>query len=381
MPSPNAASVVIPVALRDEGERVMRICNACRYCEGYCAVFPAMERRLSFGEHDLTYLANLCHDCGECLDACQYAPPHQFHVDVPRLLTHIRLETYRGYTWPPSFALLFTRRGTLRMVGSIASPLAFVALVGAWAGRNALLTARGTAPGAFYEVVPHTVLIGGFSLVGVVVAWLLASGVRRFWLDTGRRFGVRATRPALLQALRDAATLRYLHGGGAGCPYPGDVPSQARRWCHHVTVYGFALCFAATTAAAIYHNVFGWVAPYPVWSLPVALGSVGGLGLIVGPAGLLALKAVRTRETPEPASAELDETFLFMLLLTSVTGFLLLIVRGSAGMGAVLAVHLGVVFGLFVTMPYGKFVHAGYRLCALVVNAAEGQARATIPGQ
>jgi len=41
------------------GERIMRICNACRYCEGYCAVFPAMERRLQFTRSDLNYLANL----------------------------------------------------------------------------------------------------------------------------------------------------------------------------------------------------------------------------------------------------------------------------------------------------------------------------------
>ncbi len=49
-----------------EGERLMVICNACRYCEGYCAVFPAMERRLNFSETDVNYLANLCHNCAEC---------------------------------------------------------------------------------------------------------------------------------------------------------------------------------------------------------------------------------------------------------------------------------------------------------------------------
>ena len=27
----------------DEARRSMEICNACRYCEGYCPVFPAME--------------------------------------------------------------------------------------------------------------------------------------------------------------------------------------------------------------------------------------------------------------------------------------------------------------------------------------------------
>ena len=35
------------------------------------------------------------------------------------------------------------------------------------------------------------------------------------------------------------------------------------------------------------------------------------------------------------------------------------------------AVHLGIVVGLFVTMPYGKFVHALFRYAALVKNAIE----------
>ena len=84
----------------DEGVRIMTICNACRYCEGYCAVFPAMERRLDFAEADIRYLANLCHNCGECLYACQYAPPHAFGVNVPQTLARVRSETYRAYAWP-----------------------------------------------------------------------------------------------------------------------------------------------------------------------------------------------------------------------------------------------------------------------------------------
>jgi citrate/tricarballylate utilization protein len=49
-----------------DGARQMTICNACRYCEGYCAVFPAMEQRRVFTKADLTYLANLCFDCRDC---------------------------------------------------------------------------------------------------------------------------------------------------------------------------------------------------------------------------------------------------------------------------------------------------------------------------
>ena len=35
-----------------EVARIMQICNACRYCEGFCAVFPAMTRRIEFNAAD-----------------------------------------------------------------------------------------------------------------------------------------------------------------------------------------------------------------------------------------------------------------------------------------------------------------------------------------
>jgi len=71
---PSSAEGVEPGSPEAEVARVLQICNACRYCEGFCAVFPAMTRRLTFGGADVHYLANLCHNCGACLHACQYAP-------------------------------------------------------------------------------------------------------------------------------------------------------------------------------------------------------------------------------------------------------------------------------------------------------------------
>ena len=99
----------------DPGEvevaRQMQICNACRYCEGYCAVFPAMTRRLEFGKADIHYLANLCHNCGACLHACQYAPPHEFAVNVSQTMAKVRLQTYADYAWPPALGGLYRRNG------------------------------------------------------------------------------------------------------------------------------------------------------------------------------------------------------------------------------------------------------------------------------
>ena len=80
--------------LLNEAERIMVICNACRYCEGFCAVFPAMEMRRTFDDKDLVYLANLCHNCRGCYYACQYAPPHEFDVNVPQTFSDLRAETY-----------------------------------------------------------------------------------------------------------------------------------------------------------------------------------------------------------------------------------------------------------------------------------------------
>ena len=68
-----ATSRVIPIQpalplTASEGEvaRILQICNACRYCEGFCAVFPAIEQRRDFTAGDISYLANLCHNCRGC---------------------------------------------------------------------------------------------------------------------------------------------------------------------------------------------------------------------------------------------------------------------------------------------------------------------------
>jgi len=104
------------------GQHVMTVCNACRYCEQFCPVFPAMEQRLVFAEADLDYLANLCHNCGECLYACQYAPPHEFGINVPATLAAIRVESYEKYCWPRPLAVIFHRHSVARSIVLAAPP-------------------------------------------------------------------------------------------------------------------------------------------------------------------------------------------------------------------------------------------------------------------
>jgi len=350
--------------LIEEAQRVLAICNACRYCEGYCAVFPALERRLAFDEADVHYLANLCHNCGSCLYACQYAPPHEFQLNFPRVLAQVRKVTYRKYAWPAFLGAAFERNALIAAIATVAGIALLFMLVAGDSSR--LFAAYSDAQGAFYALMPHGVMAGLFGVVFLFVLASLAMSFARFWSDTGERVAEFVAPPALSSATWDAAGLRYLDGGGDGCTYPDEKPSFARRRFHHFTFYGFMLCFAATAVGTIYHYVFGIRAPYPFWSLPVILGSLGGLGLIVGPVGLLWLRHVRDPDLGDRTQTGMDVAFIALLLLTSTTGLALLALRETRGMGVALAIHLGAVLALFVTLPYGKFVHALYRFAALV---------------
>lgn len=351
--------------LTREGAHVMTVCNACRYCEQYCPVFPAMEQRLTFPKADLNYLANLCHNCGECLYACQYAPPHEFGINVPRTLAAIRLRTYEEYAWPQPLAAAFRRQNLATGLG-LAAALVAIMLAASVAARGEALWNPGVA-GDFYAVMPHGVMVALFGGVGLFVLLALAIGVTRARRDfdssnTGRT-GEMAR--ASGRSIRDVLTLRHLHATGEDCVTAEEVRVPWRRWFHHCTFYGFMLCFASTSVAALYHTI-GWEAPYAYTSLPVILGTVGGLGLVIGPIGLLVQRSRRDRALGDPEQRGLDASFLVLLLLTSVTGLLLLVLRHEAIMGLLLVVHLGIVLALFLTLPYGKFVHGFYRTVALL---------------
>src|SRR6478609_3397266 len=235
-----------------EAARQLQICNACRYCEGFCAVFPAMTRRLEFGKADLHYLANLCHNCGACLHACQYAPPHEFAVAFPQAMARVRGESYQQYAWPAAFGALYRRNGTVVALALAAALALFLVLAARMAG-----PAFGQPlAGNFYAVFPHNVLAAVFGLAFAFAVIALGVGVRRFWRDISPAAGLprgqepllaRARAPAAVEATRSAATLKYLDGGhGDGCTNESDRYTLARRRFHHLTFYGFLLCFAAT---------------------------------------------------------------------------------------------------------------------------------------
>lgn len=353
-----------------EAERVMVVCNACRYCEGFCAVFPAMERRRTFSNQDLIYLAHLCHNCRGCYYACQYAPPHEFALNIPKTFAELRLDTYRDFSWPGFLRGLFSRNGwTVSLTTGLTVAIIFLLVIG-FQGPTVVFSAH-PGKGAFYNVIPYWLIVLPVLAIGLFTLSALLVGIANFWRDSGGRLENLFDPRANTRALKDVLTLRYLDGGGYGCNYPDERFSMVRRWFHHCVFYGFLLCFAATAVAAIYDHFLHWIAPYPLWSLPVVLGSVGGSAMLVGTGGLLYLKGQMDREPATPKSTGMDVGFLILLFLTNLSGMFLLLLRESPAMGTLLVIHIGMVVGLFITMPYGKFLHAVYRYGALVANAAE----------
>jgi len=348
----------------------MTICNACRYCEGFCAVFPAMELRRIFSEQDLKYMANLCHNCRDCYYACQYAPPHEFMLNVPRVLGQLRQETYPEVSWPKAMNGLFQNNGRLVSLVTALSITMVLLLTLLFRGHDVLFAAH-TGPGAFYRVIPYAAMVLPFSVLAVLVLVCLWKGFANLWQTIGGKPEELTNRSAHLQAIWDVLRLKYLDGGGHGCNYPDDRFSMVRRYFHHAVFYGFMLCLASTTAAFFYDHLLDRLAPYPFWSWPVVLGTLGGISLLVGTGGMFWLSRQMDREPATRETLGMDTAFTVLLFLTSLTGLLLLCLRNTPLMGTLLAVHAGCVLGFFITMPYSKFIHGIYRYAALVKNAIE----------
>ncbi|MBS0292552.1 MAG: tricarballylate utilization 4Fe-4S protein TcuB, partial [Proteobacteria bacterium] len=338
---------IVPVpaqsAAEQEVARQMQICNACRYCEGFCAVFPAMTRRLDFAKADIHYLANLCHNCGACLHACQYAPPHEFAVNVPQAMASVRGQTYADYAWPPALGSLYRRNGLALSLALVAALTLFLVL-GAVLQGGSLAALWGADLGAnFYRLFPHNLLVGLFAPVFLFVVLALTMGVRSFWREvkpaTG---GADVSAPAAAEATHDVLRLKYLDGGhGDGCHNEDDAYTLKRRRAHHLTFYGFALCFAATSLGTIYHYVFGWQAPYELPSLPKLLGAAGGVLMVLGTAGLWRLNRRRHPLHSDAAQKPMDLGFIALLFLVAASGLALWLGRGTPALALLLCLHLG----------------------------------------
>lgn len=345
----------------EEARRQIEICNACRYCEGFCSVFPAMTRQKAFADGDLTQLANLCHNCRGCYYACQYTAPHEFALNIPAALAEVRAESWERLARPQALARLFQSNG-LAMAGLLVAVLAGVFwALGAW---------RPAEGAGFYAHLAHNTLVAIFVPAFVAPLVLMAVSVRDYWREVG---GGRVRLADLIAAFGSAARMKNLSGGhGEGCNFEqGDRFSDRRRVFHQLMMYGFLLCFAATSSATVMHYALGLEAPYPLFSLPKLLGVPGGLMMVAGAAGLAWLKLRADRSLGAARVWGGEMAFIVLLGAVAATGLALYAASGTGAVRALLAIHLSTVMVLFVLLPFSKMVHGFYRLAALTAEAGK----------
>jgi citrate/tricarballylate utilization protein len=359
------------LGLFDEARRQVEICNACRYCEGYCAVFPAISRQKAFADGDLTQLANLCHNCRGCYYACQYAPPHDFALNLPRALAELRADGWERFALPAGFARLFQRSGAAVAAALVAGLAILFALIPAAPGEGE----------GFYRWMRHGLMVAIFMPAFLAPLAVTGVGLIRFWRETG---GAPVRWAELRAAAQTAADMRNLAGGqGQGCNFEREERySTARRHAHQAAMWGFLLCVASTSAGTVMHYGLGWAAPYPWWAPPKLLGVPGGLLLVAGCAALAWLKTRADRDLGAPALWGGEMAFTLLLGLTGLSGLVLYAATATSGVGALLALHLGAVLALFLLTPYSKMAHGFYRFAALVRDAQGSAGRGVaLPGR
>lgn len=353
-------------ALLQEARRQMEICNACRYCEGFCAVFPAMTRQKAFADGDINHLANLCHNCRGCSYSCQYIPPHEFALNVPAALADVRQDSWERLVWPAPLARAFHARGLVIMLVMVAAISLFF-----WAV-EALRPAGGGE--GFYAFLSHNTMIAIFlpaffvPLAGVLV------GLVRYWRETG---GKRIALADLTGAFASVAQMKNLAGGhGEGCNFEKeDRYTNARRYAHQAMMIGFLMCFAATSVATLMHYLLDWPAPYPLLSPPKLLGVPGGVLMVLGGVKLAWLKV---RADPTLGSQRVwggEMAFIVLLVLVAAGGLALYAATGTAAVKPLLIFHLGTVFAFFILLPYSKMVHGFFRLSALIIEEQKKRGR------
>lgn len=345
--------------LIQEARRQAEICNACRYCEGYCSVFPSLHANRAFTDGDITQLANLCHNCRGCYYACQYTAPHEFDLNLPAALAEVRRDSWESFAWPQPVARKFNTHG-----GAIV-----LALVAGFALLFAAIKAIGSAGGeGFYSALSHNAMVAIFTPAFLLPLLSIAVGIRRYWREVG---GQRLALADITGAFGRAAKMEDLAAGhGEGCNFEDeDRFSHGRRQVHQAIMYGFLLCFASTSVATLMHYVFDMPAPYPLFSLPKLFGISGGLLLSAGCIGMVSLKLKSDRELGDAKAWGGDIAFIALLGFVGFSGLVLYAFGSTAAMLGLLAIHLGAVLTFFLLTPFTKMAHGFYRLTALIRDA------------
>ena len=335
-----------------EASRQLQLCNACRYCEGYCAVWEALDRRNEIGRNDVLYFSSLCHDCGQCFTVCPFTEPHEYALNIPKVLGSVRLDSYSANIWPGflnrliEYPSVFT---SIILALSMTSMFLFVLIT------KGTLTGRFTFP---QVVSPFDYRLATLSIYAfVLVLWIIEG--HRYWSEINHGYKQKTGLSAILGGLSDAFGHENFKGGGAGCTYPDSKIRNFRLIFHPMVLFGFLIALVSIS----FYPAFGLLFRM-VYLLGSAMMFFGSAGLMYG-----RTRSDRTGENPE--MRKIDLPFTILLNLGGLTGIILVVFYGSGFDWSVFLIHDALIFTLFLLAPFGKFIHPVFRILALIKNRTE----------
>jgi nitrate reductase gamma subunit len=355
-------------------------CFNCGVCSAICplsvdgASFPRrMSRYAQLGLRDkLLSSPELwsCYGCSECTESCPtQADPASFMAAARRYAVASYDRTHLAYLLATSrlFAVVFV--------------VALVGLLGAF-----MYSVHRPVDGstlAFFDFVPNDVVhnlgIVVMAIMGVAALIGLAEMVRH--VLRGPKPGGKAT----IRKAADAAVYAVATESLAQTRFRKDCaeatetrPWYSQRWfIHFATMWGFLGLLGATMAdyGLELLGVKATGTAVPIWYPVRLLGTLAGALLIYGTTVLI-VRRLRKSDRSSVHSTTSDWTFLGMLWVAGLTGFVLELAlylpQAPAWGYPMFLLHVGVAMALVLLVPFGKFAHVLYRPVALFAVRLRG---------
>ncbi|MEM3714077.1 MAG: hypothetical protein QXF82_03930 [Nitrososphaeria archaeon] len=332
-----------------EAARQLTICNACRYCEGYCDVWDAIEIRREFSPHDVLHLANLCHDCRDCFYACPYIPPHEFAINIPKIMKESRMISYKQFVFPKAFRWILDRFAQTYFILTFLIFLALMTYVvflhGATIFYKSYLPMQLLFP-------PYIFLLLEYSMYAYVfILWYIEGS--KYWKYISK--GAKVEIKSVFKALGDVFLHKNFRGGGTGCAYPYDKGNYFRLVAHALVMFGF---------------IIDWVGIlfYPFVSLSfILLYLLGSLMMFAGSVTLLIMSGLADKNVDTEGISSFSGAF----LLLSVSGILFFLFLPTPTWTIFFLIRVSSVGSIFLLAPFSKFIHPIFRFLSLVWNRQE----------
>ena len=303
-----------------------------------------------FSNSNIQQLSNLCHDCRECFTVCPFTEPHEFNLNIPKLLTEVRYKSYEDNIKPEFMKKLFNKQHTLWGI-TLATTLIFsIAIVFINLGYNMFKPITLSNMG---RIIPNFEFkLFSFLLYAYVIIMWFYEGYSYFHgisVDNNK-----TARSGILKAIYDALSHKYFKGGGAGCTYPDDGSSLYRLLFHPMVFFGFII----DLITILFYSDFNIIL--------IAIYIAGAILMFVGSTALLVGKYMSRNNKSGMKPDMFGYNFTVALLITGLTGILFLFLSGTLLFPIIFALHIAFISCILLLAPYSKFLHPVFRFLSLV---------------